>query len=145
MTDYFVLNHWPLKFIRKPRYNARTPDANSNSALIRSTSTSFSTAHIESLSVRRKIATTNIFLIKFTSTRFSVYFSNFTAERAMEPTAPKYLSIAVQSCSNGVYWNMLAFQSAVFQSCRITTTVTLFCHHMWLMNRSIYQHCLKFD
>ena len=70
----------------------------------------FLTARIVSLSVRLKTATTKIILIKYTSTRFSVRFSNFTAEPAMEPTAPKYSSIAVQSCSNGAYWNMLAFQ-----------------------------------
>ena len=70
----------------------------------------FLTARIESFSVRLKTATTKIILIKYTSTHFSLRFSNFTAEPAMEPTAPKYSSIAVLSCSNDAYWNMLAFQ-----------------------------------
>ena len=63
--------------MRKPRYNARTPDANSNSTLMRSTSTSFSTARIESLSVRRKTATIQTILIKYTITRFSARFFEF--------------------------------------------------------------------
>ena len=46
------------------------------------------TARIESLSVQLKTATTKVILIKYTSTRFSVRFSNITAEPAMETTAP---------------------------------------------------------
>ena len=97
MTDYSVLHYWPLKCKKMLRYNARTLDANSNSILIRSPSTSLSTACIKLLNVREKTATTKTIFIKYTSMRFSARFSNFTAERAMEPTALIYLSIAVWS------------------------------------------------
>ena len=50
----------------------------------------FLTARIESLSFRLKTVIITIILIKYTSTHFSVRFLNFTAEPAMEPTAPKY-------------------------------------------------------
>ena len=64
----------------------------------------FSTASTESFNDWWKAATTKTIPIKCSSTLFSAHFFNFTAQCAIERTAPKYSSITLRSCSNPAYW-----------------------------------------